>query len=249
MSDTGDLLEICLAIGLLKAGVEKCGKSFQGQLALLARPEHAASRATIVELLAGLGDHPVATIQSRPSPPKTRERPSGRRTPDEVPLRAAAAPALAPKDPNNFEVEVPASMTANRAYALCQELFRCDIRYISTTNLDVLFNQDDRTTEKTYRFFVRGANGPGDLSAQKLRESGRKGITLIERLLCEAAFFNQTGRHLDLGAATICAGSQAPDGRVPRVAWENDVLVVAGTYGWYAPAMAHGIPHEVTIIE
>ena len=58
-------------------------------------------------------------------------------------------------------------------------------------------------------------------SANQLQQSGHKGITLLERLLLELAYFLTTGGHLDTKNVTLCAGSRSR-GEVPGGSWDSD---------------------------
>lgn len=68
-------------------------------------------------------------------------------------------------------------------------------------------------------------------SAQMLTEAGVQGITLLECLLLELAFFLQTGDHLDKENVTLCSGSRFSDGDVPSVDWDRDDRQLA--VSWY----------------
>ena len=68
-------------------------------------------------------------------------------------------------------------------------------------------------------------------SAKDLEKAGVKGITLLERLLLELAYFMQTNAHLDVQNVTLCSGSRDSDGDVPRVDWYADDRKLC--VGWY----------------
>lgn len=63
-----------------------------------------------------------------------------------------------------------------------------------------------------------------NLSANQLKSAETKGITLLERLLLELAYFLTTGKHLDENSVTLCSGSRCSGGRVPFVRWYSDNL-------------------------
>lgn len=76
-------------------------------------------------------------------------------------------------------------------------------------------------------------------SANKLAEGNHKGITLLERLMLELAYFLATKQHLDVKNITLCTGSRDSDGYVPRVYWDADH---AGVFvDWYSPDYAFGV--------
>jgi hypothetical protein len=57
-------------------------------------------------------------------------------------------------------------------------------------------------------------------SANQLKQEQVKGITLVERLLLEFAYFLATDEHLDGGKSmTLCSGSRWSNGDVPSVRW------------------------------
>ena len=58
-----------------------------------------------------------------------------------------------------------------------------------------------------------------NLSADNLAQKGIKGLTLLERLLLELAYYLASGAHLDVTTITLCSGSRRSDGDVPRVRW------------------------------
>ena len=53
---------------------------------------------------------------------------------------------------------------------------------------------------------------PQDRSSTKVGGVRKKGITLVERLLFEYAYFKETEEHLDMKNGTICEGSCRSDG-------------------------------------
>ena len=77
------------------------------------------------------------------------------------------------------------------------------------------------------------------LSVRQCEEKGYKNmITLRERLLLEIAYFDATGKHMDVEGCTFCGGSRHSDGGVPRVFWlGSEVRVSWGNLGrsdaWY----------------
>ncbi len=57
-------------------------------------------------------------------------------------------------------------------------------------------------------------------SANDLKENNVVGITLLERLIMELAYFEETdGKHLDINNWTLCSGSRYSGGDVPHVDW------------------------------
>lgn len=97
-----------------------------------------------------------------------------------------------------------------------------------TKDLDASITVNDRDPNKTGSYVVSfAANVEADenlrnLSANQLAEQGVKGITLLERLILELAYFLTTGKHLDQINITLCSGSRRSDGGVPLVHWRVD---------------------------
>ena len=76
--------------------------------------------------------------------------------------------------------------------------------------------------ELTTRYFKKNVEADKEhtnKSANDLDKLGVKGITLRERLILESQYFHETGKHLDIGNVTLCAGSRGFDGGVPGVDW------------------------------
>ena len=67
-------------------------------------------------------------------------------------------------------------------------------------------------------------------SANDIAEAGTNTLTLKERLVLELAYFDETGKHLDISNWTLCAGSRNSDGNVPYVHWIVYKLYVDWTY-------------------
>lgn len=60
-------------------------------------------------------------------------------------------------------------------------------------------------------------------SANDLKENKVAGITLLERLVMELIYFEETdGKHLDIDNWTLCSGSRRSRGYVPYVRWRSD---------------------------
>lgn len=133
-----------------------------------------------------------------------------------------------------WTINVPKGLTEAQAYQECVKLFPC---WHSSYDFDDIVS--DRTSKKAYSIKVK-ANVEADenlkkLSANDLKEKGIKGITLLERLVLEKDYFLKTGKHLDIGNVTICAGSRNSGGFVPFVGWYDVKLRVS----WYSVGRRH----------
>lgn len=68
-------------------------------------------------------------------------------------------------------------------------------------------------------------------SADDIQREGLNTETLKERILHEWAYFEETGKHLDVKNITLCSGSRYSDGCVPEVYWGSDIGKVC--VSWY----------------
>lgn len=132
---------------------------------------------------------------------------------------------------------VAKDLSPNQVFDVCQQKFPC-WRY-TEENLDkATKDRNDREATEHYAIWVRDRQEADkelkNLSADKLKEKGIKGITLLERLIFELKFWDETGKHLDEKNITLCAGSRDADGRVPCACW------FGGKFGifWYGPQYA-----------
>ncbi len=128
---------------------------------------------------------------------------------------------------------VPKGIMANQIFEVCQKNFSC-WRY--TEDLDeAIKGRNDRETTQDYAIWVRDTQEADEelknLSADTLKEKNIKGITLLERLIFELKFWDETGRHLDEKNVTLCAGSRFSDGGVPHADWRDSEFAV----DWYSP--------------
>ncbi len=126
---------------------------------------------------------------------------------------------------------VARGLTLNQAYDACVKHFPC-WRY--TDDLDKAVPDNDRSpASNSYAIWVRNRVEADEelknLSADQLKDQGILGITLLERLLLELAYWDETNKHLDIRNRTLCTGSRHSVGRVPYVHWDDDRLRVY----WY----------------
>jgi hypothetical protein len=98
--------------------------------------------------------------------------------------------------------------------------------YADDMDKEVVENDRDPNSDSSYAVSVRATveadEEQANKSANQLAKEGHKGITLLERLLLELAYFLTTGKHLDVKKVTLCSGSRRSDGRVPGVFWNSD---------------------------
>ena len=117
---------------------------------------------------------------------------------------------------------VAKGLTLDQIYNVCAKHFPC-WRY--TDDLDKAVTHNDRTAEKTYAVSFRNRKEADkelkNLSANQLEKRNIPGITLLERLIHELKYWDETKQHLDETNITLCSGSRYSDGGVPSVDWYN----------------------------
>jgi len=126
-------------------------------------------------------------------------------------------------------------LTANQAYDVCTKHFPC-WRYAD--DLDKAVPNNDRDSANgAYAVWFRNRQEADEelkgLSADRLKEKGILGITLLERLLYELKYWDEANNHLDISNWTLCAGSRDADGSVPSMHWHDDELKVDWSYAYF----------------
>ena len=109
--------------------------------------------------------------------------------------------------------------------------------YLYTDDLDTNVTKNDRDLANGSYSVSFNANIEADpelvnKSADTLKAENVNGITLLERLLLEVAYFMATKKHLDEKNVTLCSGSRRSDGSVPYVGWGSDGREVC--VSWYS---------------
>ncbi len=109
----------------------------------------------------------------------------------------------------------------NWVFTVCERLFT-SWKYADDLDADVTEN-DRHPKDGTYAVWVRDRVEADEenksQSANQRREQKRTDQTLLERMLHEIKYFEETGKHLDLENMTLCAGSRHQDGYVPDCFW------------------------------
>jgi hypothetical protein len=129
-----------------------------------------------------------------------------------------------PEKQSGFDrlIIIAQGLTLNQIHGVCSKQFACD-KY--TDDLDKAIVKNDRTSEQAYAIWVRDRQRADEelknLSANDLAEKNIPTITLLERLIYELKYWDETGQHLDINDITLCAGSRRFDGGVPSVDWYN----------------------------
>ena len=132
--------------------------------------------------------------------------------------------ALTPK-PGVWSVPVLKGVTCNKVIAVLRkfgvDVFLCT-NDLYTNDLDADVTKNDRDPKNGSYVVSFVANVEADesfknLSANQLAAQGVKGITLLERLILELAYFLTTENFLDVENVILCSGSRFSDGNVPYV--------------------------------
>lgn len=142
-----------------------------------------------------------------------------------------------PEQQPGFErlIIVVPGLTLNQVYNVCAENFSCR-HYVD--DLDKAITLNDRNPGKdSYAVWFRDRKEADeelkDLSADQLAEKKIPGITLLERLLYELKYWDETDEHLDISNWTLCTGSRDVDGHIPSVNWSSDELEMDWSYSSY----------------
>jgi len=137
-----------------------------------------------------------------------------------------------PDDPGGFGriIIVVQGIAPQSAYDLCAKNFPC-WKYTDKSLSEIM--ESERTARNgAYAIRVRDRVEADEelknLSAHQLKQQNISGITLEERLIYELKFSKETGKHLDIQNATLCAGSRYRGGGVPGVFWVGGEVSV----GW-----------------
>lgn len=127
---------------------------------------------------------------------------------------------------------VSRGLTLNQVYDRMITRFKCG-KYAN--DLDASVTKNARDTKETYAIWVRKGVEPDEKylgkSTNQADPDMKIGMTLLERMLLEIAYFDETGEHLDVVGWTRCTGSRNSDGRVPSMYWGDGGVHV----GWGLP--------------
>lgn len=115
---------------------------------------------------------------------------------------------------------VARGLTMNQVYASMSKAFKC---WKYADDLDASVTKNARTTAESYAIWVRVGVEPDEKylgkSANQADPDMKIGMTLLERMLLELVYFDETGKHLDIVGWTRCTGSRHSDGLVPYMFW------------------------------
>jgi hypothetical protein len=146
-----------------------------------------------------------------------------------------------PESEGLWTVPVLQGVTCNKVVEVLRKLGVQVYLYAEDLDKEVTVNDRDPSNGSytvSFRCNVEADEEFKNLSANQLKEQNHKGITLLERLLLELAYFMATGKHLDVQNVTLCSGSRYRNGRVPSVRF------FSGSRGvdvrWYDPGYHDG---------
>jgi len=127
---------------------------------------------------------------------------------------------------------IPQGLSINQTIDACQKYFEVN-SYLSDLDSEVPIS--DRSPESgSYVIRLRDRREADkelkNLSANELCERNIKGITLLERLVSELKYHDETGEHLDVKNVTLCNGSRYSNGGVPHVSWHGGELTISWEY-------------------
>ena len=113
---------------------------------------------------------------------------------------------------------VARGLTLNQVYDRMSKAFKC---WKYANDLDASVTKNARDTKETYAIWVRVGVEPDEKylgkSTNQADPDMKIGMTLLERMLLEIIYFDETGKHLDVVGWTLCTGSRDSGGGVPAV--------------------------------
>jgi len=145
-----------------------------------------------------------------------------------------------PEDPNHWDIYVMKGVTPNMVVAALRKQGVIVDTYVDDLDKGVSINdRDPKNGSYRVRFKANIEADPEyvNKSANDLKEEKIQGITLLERLLLELAYFLATKKHLDIENITLCSGSRYSGGCVPGVDWSADDRKLF--VDWYGPQHRH----------
>lgn len=118
-------------------------------------------------------------------------------------------------------------LTLSQVYKSMSAAFKC---WKYADDLDKVVIKNARDTKHAYAIWVHDRVEP---DVQYLGHSTKKidpdmtiGVTLLERMIHEIVYFDETGEHLDIKGVTFCSGSRGSNGGVPGADWRADAQEV-----------------------
>ncbi len=120
----------------------------------------------------------------------------------------------------------------NQVYKSMSSAFKC---WKYADDLDKSVAKNTRDTKTAYAIWVRDGMEPDEQHLGKSTNQADPdmiiGMTLLERMIHEMAYFDEIGKYLDIKGVTLCTGSRYSGGDVPCMGWDSDYQAVV--VFWY----------------
>ncbi len=119
----------------------------------------------------------------------------------------------------NWLVIVAKGVGLNDVWALCKRYFPDWDHKGNPDDIEILIQKSERGVAKVTSVFRFRDRPQADRETRNISAGNQiePSITLIARCLLGLKYFFETGKHLDVHTATLCAGSLCYDGTVPCV--------------------------------
>ena len=132
---------------------------------------------------------------------------------------------IIPDDPGGFDrvLLIPQNLTLSKVLKTLHQQTKFRV-WTYREDLDKGVPANARNTKQSYAIRLRDRSDAelNNLSANQLQERGENVITLLEQLIFELKYFDETGKRPNLQNATLCGGTRDSDGSVPLVHWNSD---------------------------
>lgn len=152
-------------------------------------------------------------------------------------LGTAFDPNILPiASPAYWHIPVLSGLTPNKVVKIFRRLGVDMSLYVDDLDTSVPINDRDPKNGSyliSCKAIIEADEENKNLSANMLTNRGFRGLTLLERLLLELAYYLATTKHLDITNVTLCSGSRLSDGDVPGVSWSTNSCEVY--VSWYDP--------------
>jgi hypothetical protein len=126
----------------------------------------------------------------------------------------------------NWIVIIPMGLTIQQVLKVIKSRMGLYLSKDDLCDEDIVSNDRDAKNGHyavRFRKVVEADEEMKNLSANQLKEKNISGITLLERLVMELAYFEESGgKHLDIDNWTLCSGSRDYYDNVPYVHWDSE---------------------------
>ena len=119
------------------------------------------------------------------------------------------------------------------------------------SDLDKKVPTNKRIPNESYAIWVLAGDEPDQEflgKSTKVADPNMEiGMTLLERMIFESKYFDETGKHLDVKGVTFCSGSRDSDGDVPDVYLCSYGKVLVSWYSLDSSDASYGVRRAVTL--